>query len=62
MLPSVDEYVSVVEDTAGPLGLALRGQPDAERAAVRSDAETAFARFRAEARYELPGVALCAAS
>jgi SAM-dependent methyltransferase len=59
-LPSVDEYLSVIADTAGPIALALRALSDAERAGVRADVEDAFARFAAADGYELPCVALCA--
>jgi ubiquinone/menaquinone biosynthesis C-methylase UbiE len=59
-LPDVDEYLSFVADTGGPLGLALRGLPEARRADVRADLEDSFPRFAAERGYELPGVALCA--
>jgi ubiquinone/menaquinone biosynthesis C-methylase UbiE len=58
--PDVDEYLSVIADTAGPLGLALRGLSDSERAAVKADVEDVFSRFAAESGYEIPGVALCA--
>ena len=58
--PDVDEYLSVIADTAGPLGLALRGLSDSERAAVKADVEDVFPRFAAESGYEIPGVALCA--
>ena len=54
------EYVSLIADTAGPLGLALQALPESERAAVKKDVEDAFPRFAVEDRYELPGVALCA--
>jgi hypothetical protein len=59
-LPDVDEYLSIVADTGGPLGLALRDLPEAQRADVRADLEDSFPRFAAERGYELPGVALCA--
>jgi ubiquinone/menaquinone biosynthesis C-methylase UbiE len=58
--PNVDEYLSLVSDTSGPLGLALRGLPGTDRAAVKADVEDALAPFAAERGYKLPGVALCA--
>jgi ubiquinone/menaquinone biosynthesis C-methylase UbiE len=58
--PDVDEYLSVVADTSGPLGLALRELSDSERAAVKADVEESFPRFAAEGGYEIPGLALCA--
>ena len=59
-VPDVDEYVDLVADTAGPLGLALRGLPAADRAEVRAEIEDSLGRFAAADGYELPGVALCA--
>jgi ubiquinone/menaquinone biosynthesis C-methylase UbiE len=59
-VPSVDEYLSLVSDTAGPLGLALRALPDADREPIRAEVEDALARFATERGYEIPGVALCA--
>jgi SAM-dependent methyltransferase len=59
VLPDVDEYLSMIADTAGPVALALRGLPDAERSAVKTDVEDSFPRFAAEEGYELPGVTLC---
>jgi ubiquinone/menaquinone biosynthesis C-methylase UbiE len=58
--PDVDEYLSFISDTSGPLGLALRALPETDRAAVRADVVDSLARFAAEGGYELPGVALCA--
>jgi SAM-dependent methyltransferase len=60
MLPDVDEYLSVIADTAGPIALALQGLPDKERAALRTAIEDPFSRFAAGDGYEVPGVALCA--
>lgn len=62
VLPDADEYLSVIADTAGPVALALRGLPDAERTAIKAEVEDSFPRFAAECGYELPGVALCAAA
>ena len=56
----VDEYMSLISDTAGPLGLALRALSATDRDAVRADVEGALARFAVEGGYEIPGVALCA--
>ena len=58
-LPDVDEYLSMVADTAGPLGLALRGLSDLDRAAVKADVEDSLSRFAVQRGYEIPGVALC---
>ena len=59
-LPSVDEYLAVIADTAGPIGLALRRLSEDERAAVKADVEGSFARFEGKEGYGLPCVALCA--
>ena len=59
-LPDAQEYLSLIQDTAGPLGLALQGLSEADREAVRADVEDSLGRFAAEAGYVLPGSALCA--
>jgi ubiquinone/menaquinone biosynthesis C-methylase UbiE len=59
-LPGVEEYLTLISDTAGPLGLALRGLSRADREPVKADVEDSLARFAAEDGFELPGVALCA--
>jgi ubiquinone/menaquinone biosynthesis C-methylase UbiE len=61
-VPNADEYLSVISDTAGPLGLALRGLSETDREAIKADVDDSLARFAAERGYELPGVALCAAA
>jgi ubiquinone/menaquinone biosynthesis C-methylase UbiE len=61
-VPSAGEYLSVISDTAGPLGLALRGLSETDREAIKADVDDSLARFAAERGYELPGVALCAAA
>jgi SAM-dependent methyltransferase len=60
VVPDVDEYLSVIADTAGPIGLALRGLSDADRATIRLEAEDSLSRFATANGYELPGIALCA--
>lgn len=59
-VPDVDEYLDLVADTAGPLGLALRRLSEAERADVKAEVADSLGRFAAGDGYELPGVALCA--
>ena len=59
-IPDVEEYLSVIADTAGPIALALQGLEDADLAAVRADVEDSLGRFAADGGYELPCVALCA--
>jgi SAM-dependent methyltransferase len=60
VLPSVDEYLGVIADTAGPIALALRQLSEADHATVKADIKDAFVRFGGEDGYELPCVALCA--
>jgi len=59
-IPTVDEYLSAIADTAGPIALALRGLAESDRAAVENDVEDSLRRFAAVDGYELPCVALCA--
>jgi SAM-dependent methyltransferase len=61
-IPSVDEYLDFIADTAGPLALALRALSADERAEVRADVEDGFARFATGDGYDVPGAALCAAA
>ena len=58
VIPDVDEYLSVIADTAGPIGLALRGLAEPDRAQVWADVEDSLRRFATEDGYELPAVAL----
>ena len=60
VIPDVDEYLSVIADTAGPIALAVRGLADAARAQVRADVEDSLGRYAVESGYEVPCVALCA--
>jgi ubiquinone/menaquinone biosynthesis C-methylase UbiE len=55
-----DEYLSVIADTAGPIGLTLRRLAEPDRAAVNADVENSLRRFAADGGYELPCLALCA--
>lgn len=56
----VGEYVRVVADTAGPLGLVLQALPDAERAAVTAQSAAALERYASPSGYEIPGLVRCA--
>ena len=60
VIPDVDEYLSVIADTAGPIALALQGLAEADRAAVRADVEDSLGDSPSTSGYELPCVALCA--
>jgi len=60
-IADADDYLGLIGDTAGPVGLALQGLGDHDRAAVRGDVEDALRRFAVDSGgYELPCVALCA--
>ena len=58
--PDVEGYLSLIADTSGPLGLALRAVAGPERAAVKADVEDSLAPYAVEDGYVFPGVALCA--
>ena len=60
VVPDVDEYLSTIADTAGPIALALRGLAESELAAVKKDIDGSLRRFAGVDGYELPCVALCA--
>lgn len=57
---NVDEYLSFIADTAGPIGLALRKLAERDLAVVRAEAEDALRRFAVDGAYEVPAVSLCA--
>jgi hypothetical protein len=40
-----DDYLRLIGDTVGPIGLALQGLGDHDRASVRGDVEDALRRF-----------------
>jgi ubiquinone/menaquinone biosynthesis C-methylase UbiE len=56
----IDEYLGMTADTAGPIGLLVRGLPEPALAEVGHDVADALSRFRTPSGYEVPGVALCA--
>jgi ubiquinone/menaquinone biosynthesis C-methylase UbiE len=56
----IDDYTTYATDTGGPAALVLRRLPEGEREALKTQLGAAFAPFDAGARYEIPGVALCA--
>ena len=56
----VDDYEQWVIDVAGPFAMVLRGLPGEERHMLKERLSEAFMPFAIGARYELPGVALCA--
>jgi SAM-dependent methyltransferase len=56
VIPDVDEYLSVIADTAGPLALALRALAESERAAVKADVEDSLRRFAATLATSFPAL------
>jgi SAM-dependent methyltransferase len=60
VVPDVDEYLSLIADTSGPIALALRAVGEAERHEIRRDVTGALGRFATDAGYVVPCVALCA--
>jgi SAM-dependent methyltransferase len=58
----VEEYVTFLADTAGPVAIALRALPAQERQEVKARLEAAFGAFETQRGYELPGSALVAAA
>jgi ubiquinone/menaquinone biosynthesis C-methylase UbiE len=56
----LDDYTTYATDTGGPAALVLRGLPEDEREALKTQLGAAFAPFGVDAGYEIPGVALCA--
>jgi ubiquinone/menaquinone biosynthesis C-methylase UbiE len=57
---SVDEYIDIVADTAGPLGLALQDLAEDERSAVAQELRGRLTPFVTPGGYALSGVALAA--
>ncbi len=58
----VEDYLGHAADTAGLLALVLRGLSGAERSAVGTRLQAAFAPFAAAGGYAIPGLALTAAA
>ena len=58
---SVDEYVDIATDTAGPMALVLRGLSEDERRALIATLDGPLAPYAGGAGYEMPGVTVCAA-
>ena len=59
---SVEEYVDIATDTAGPMALVLRGLSGGERRALTAMLDGPLAPYAAGAGYEMPGVTVCAAA
>jgi SAM-dependent methyltransferase len=56
----LDEYERWATEVPGAFAMVVRGLPEDERKALRSQLTDAFAPFATDGSYELPGVALCA--
>jgi ubiquinone/menaquinone biosynthesis C-methylase UbiE len=59
-IPDIDEYLSVIADTAGPIAFVLRELSATDREGVKAHAEGALERFRGENGYGIPGLVLAA--
>jgi ubiquinone/menaquinone biosynthesis C-methylase UbiE len=59
---SLDQYIHRARDTGGIFAKVWREVPAAEREAMESQLEDAFAPYEVDGRYELPGVAVGAAA
>jgi ubiquinone/menaquinone biosynthesis C-methylase UbiE len=59
-IPDIEEYLSVIADTAGPVALVLRRLSAPDREVVREHAEAALEGFRGEHGYRIPGLVLAA--
>jgi ubiquinone/menaquinone biosynthesis C-methylase UbiE len=55
-----EEYVAVVADTAGPIGLAVQGLAEADRKDLTEEIAATITGFATGNGYEFPGVAVCA--
>jgi len=56
----LDEYEQWVTEVAGAFAIVVRGLPEDEREALKSQLTEAFVPFLTDGGYGLPGVALCA--
>jgi SAM-dependent methyltransferase len=56
----IDEYISLIADTAGPIGLSLQALEPTEHERLRANVEAACERFARADGYVLTGVAVCA--
>jgi ubiquinone/menaquinone biosynthesis C-methylase UbiE len=53
----IDEYLAILADTAGPLGLALRDVDDDDRVTITDGLRETFLEFTAADGYRVPGAA-----
>jgi SAM-dependent methyltransferase len=59
-LDSIDAYIGLIADTAGPIGLAIQALDRTDRDRLRAKVEGACERFARPDGYVLPGLAVCA--
>ncbi len=57
---SIDAYIALIADTAGPIGLALQALGESERERLHANVEAACKGFATADGYALPGLAVCA--
>jgi SAM-dependent methyltransferase len=60
VVAGIDEYLAIIADTAGPLGLALRELDADEQSRIADELLEPLGRFAVADRYRIPGVALAA--
>jgi ubiquinone/menaquinone biosynthesis C-methylase UbiE len=58
----VDDYLSFMTDTAGPLAIALQKLSESHRRTVAATLENALGAFQIDGEYRIPGAALVAAA
>jgi ubiquinone/menaquinone biosynthesis C-methylase UbiE len=62
VVSGIDEYLALIADTAGPLGLALRELDEEERAGIAEELRGPLSGFSVPEGYAVPGVALAASA
>jgi SAM-dependent methyltransferase len=60
VVASIAEYLAVTADTAGPVALVVRALTAEQRSELTGELAQAFAPFRTDDGYEIPGAALAA--
>jgi ubiquinone/menaquinone biosynthesis C-methylase UbiE len=58
----LEEYLSLIGDTAGPIAFALRPLPADEREQIKAQLAEAFSPFATDEGYEVPGLTLVSAA
>jgi hypothetical protein len=60
VLADVDEYLSLLCDTAGPIGLTIRGLSVDDRTSLAAASGEQLERYGSAEGLDVPGLALCA--